>query len=67
MKNLIYIVIIAISLISCADNRKYKQDKTETVIKNTYTIEKIHSDYHIIEVDGIKFIANTNGGIIKIK
>ena len=70
MKNLLYITLLLTIIItsSCTNrNRNYERDTTNKTTKVNYSVEKIHSRYHLIEIDGKKFLGNTNGGIIEIK
>ncbi len=70
MKNLLYITILLTTILtsSCTDrNRNYERVTETKTTKVNYSVQKIHNNYHVIEIDGKKFLGNTNGGIIEIK
>ena len=70
MKNLLYITILLTTILtsSCTDrNRNYERDTTNKTIKFNYSVQKIHNNYHVIEIDGKKFLGNKNGGLIEVK
>ena len=61
MKKILYISLILLSFLSCnIENSKEKNDKY-------HKVERIHHNYDIITVNGIKFLANREGGLIELK
>jgi len=70
MKNLLYITLLLTTILtsSCKDkNRDYKRITETKTTKINYSVQNIHHNYQVIEIDGKRFLGNTNGGVIEIK
>ncbi len=61
MKKILYISLILLSFLSC-NIENSKEDS-----KKCYKVERIHHNYDIITVNGVKFLANREGGLIELK